>query len=126
MVFRKRASAVIMKDDKILMVKISDHGRSWWCLPGGTIETGETPEQAVSRELQEELNLTIQPRERLYESPLPDEHGIDYGILVDPPSNMPSLGADPAVVEWAWIPLDEDVASWQIDQVRKILAGKEN
>ena len=125
MAFRKRASAVIIKDNQILMVKISDQRKSWWCLPGGTIESGETPEQAISRELYEELNLKIKPRQRLYESPMPHESGVDYGILVDLPPRMPSLGVDRAVIEWTWYPLDEVDDSWQIDEVRKALAGKE-
>jgi 8-oxo-dGTP pyrophosphatase MutT (NUDIX family) len=123
MTFRRRASAVIIKHDQILMVRISDKGKSWWCLPGGTVEPGETPEQAIMRELDEELNLKIKPRQRLYESPWPDERGVDYGILVDLPPGVPSLGVDRAVVEWAWHPLDDIDDSWQVDLVKKAFAG---
>ena len=103
------------------MVRISDQGKSWWCLPGGTIEPNETPEQAISRELYEELNLKVKPRQRLYETHMPHARGVDYGILVDAPSGMPSLGVDRAIVEWAWCPLDEVDGSWQVDKVREAL-----
>jgi len=118
---RKRAAAVILKDDQILMVKISDQGRSWWCLPGGTIEPGETPEQAIARELSEEPNLIASPSRRIYESQLPDEPRIDYGILVDLPPGDPSIGIDRAVVAWAWFPMDEVGDSWQVLEVKKAL-----
>jgi 8-oxo-dGTP pyrophosphatase MutT (NUDIX family) len=116
---RARASAVILKEDQILMVEIEDQGASWWCLPGGTIEAGETPEQAVVRELREELNVEVVPRRRLYAVPLPDEAGTDYGILVDLRTDTPALGIDPAVVGWAWRPFHEVDGSWQVDEIRK-------
>lgn len=122
---RRRASAVVVKDNRILVVRIIDKGKSWWCLPGGTVQPNETPEQAVARELYEELNLQVKPRQRLYESPMPHEKGVDYGILVDPPARKPSLGIDQAVVEWAWRPLDEIDDSWQVDEVRKALVNGE-
>jgi 8-oxo-dGTP diphosphatase len=125
MPIRRRASAVIIKDNQILMVRISDRGKSWWCLPGGTIEPDETPEQAILREMEEELNLKVKPRQRLYEASMPHEGGVDYGILVDLPSGMPSPGIDGVVVEWAWCPLDDVDDSWQIDEVKKALAGQE-
>jgi 8-oxo-dGTP diphosphatase len=58
----KRASAVILHEGQILMVQIEDREKSWWCLSGGTIEPGETPEQAIRRELREELNVRAVPR----------------------------------------------------------------
>ncbi|MFN2132329.1 MAG: GNAT family N-acetyltransferase [Anaerolineae bacterium] len=118
---RERASAVILRDGQILMVQIEDQGVSWWCLPGGTIEAGETPEQAVVRELREELNVEAVPCRRLYTVPLPDEAGTDYGILVDLHTDTPTLGSDPMVADWAWRPLHQVDGSWQVDQVRKVL-----
>ena len=121
MEFRKRASAIILKDDQILMVKIADQGKSWWCLPGGTIEPGETPQQAIVRELSEELNLMVNPRKQIYQSPLPDEPGIDYGILIDLPPHDPSIGIDQLVIAWAWFPIHEVEHSWQVLEVKKAL-----
>lgn len=45
---------------KILMVNNRGGG---WSLPGGTVEQGETLEQAVIREVKEETNLTIEAGE---------------------------------------------------------------
>jgi 8-oxo-dGTP pyrophosphatase MutT (NUDIX family) len=119
---RQRASAVIIQGSKILLVKVQVRGESWWCLPGGTIEPGETPEEAICRELREELNLHVRPQRRLYELLLPDEPGIDIGILADTPTGTPRLGIDPAVVEWAWRPLDQVDDCWQVDKVRKAIS----
>jgi len=52
---RVTAKAVIKKDDQILLVKEPDNR---WEFPGGKVEFGETPEETLKRELQEELGLT--------------------------------------------------------------------
>jgi 8-oxo-dGTP pyrophosphatase MutT (NUDIX family) len=118
---RQRASAVLLKGDHILMVRITDRGRFWWCLPGGTIEPHETPEETVMRELREELNLRVECRQRLYEAPMPYEDGIDVGIRVDALTDPVLPGVDPSVTAWAWRPFDDADDSWQVAEVRKAL-----
>ncbi|SFF57948.1 8-oxo-dGTP diphosphatase [Halobacillus alkaliphilus] len=44
-------------EEKVLMVKNKGSG---WSLPGGSVEKGETFEQAAVRESKEETNLTIE------------------------------------------------------------------
>ncbi len=52
--------AAIIRDEKnrILLQKTSE---DFWSLPAGAIELGETPAQAVIREVWEETNLIVRP-----------------------------------------------------------------
>jgi len=60
----KNALAVIVNsDNKILLLKRSDEPKTWqpkkWALVGGGVEKGETPEEAVKREIKEEIGVEI-------------------------------------------------------------------
>jgi len=56
MKFRQRISAVIMdKSENFLIVQLTKYGENDWNFSGGGIEEGEKPEEAVLRELREEL-----------------------------------------------------------------------
>lgn len=52
-------AAVIEREDRILIAQRRADGRHplKWEFPGGKVEPGETPEQAVVRELEEELAI---------------------------------------------------------------------
>jgi ADP-ribose pyrophosphatase YjhB (NUDIX family) len=52
------ASVFVLNDDKILMLKQTRS--KYWLLPGGHIEDGELPHEAVIREVKEETNLDIE------------------------------------------------------------------
>ena len=53
-------AAIIRDGDKIFATQrgYGDY-KDWWEFPGGKVEVGETPEEALVREIQEELNTTI-------------------------------------------------------------------
>lgn len=54
---RNRSVVFVIRDKKILMEKLCYEGRTFYSIPGGGIEDGETPEQTAIRELKEECGL---------------------------------------------------------------------
>jgi 8-oxo-dGTP diphosphatase len=52
-----------------------------WEFPGGKIQSGETPEQAVTREVLEELGVLATPLERLGETRHHYAHGLDVELV---------------------------------------------
>lgn len=63
---RYGAYGILCKDDQILLtLKKSGPYKSLWDLPGGAIEFGESPEEALKREFLEETALAINHSELL-------------------------------------------------------------
>lgn len=55
-------SAAIVRDGKVLIVRRArDPGKGFHTLPGGAVEAGESLQQAVVREVREEVALDIEP-----------------------------------------------------------------
>ncbi len=53
-------AAIIRKGDKIFATQRGyGEWKDWWEFPGGKIEQGETPEEALKREIREELSTEI-------------------------------------------------------------------
>ena len=53
-------AAIIRKEDKIFATQRgSGDWKDWWEFPGGKMEAGETPEEALKREIREELSTEI-------------------------------------------------------------------
>lgn len=59
-------AAVIRKGDEVFATQRGyGNYKDWWEFPGGKIEAGEAPEQALTREIQEELAADISVDEHL-------------------------------------------------------------
>jgi len=73
---RDRTVALIINDDDLLAILVmhrNKQGKKYYVFPGGGIEKGETPEQAVIREIGEETSLKVKVERQIY------EHRYDNG-----------------------------------------------
>lgn len=61
--------AVIERDGRFLMIQRALRVRAggYWCFVGGAMETGETQKQALVREVSEEIGMTIEPGEKVWQ-----------------------------------------------------------
>ena len=60
-------TAVVIKDNKVLLARHTyGGGKGMLIIPGGYVEKGETPQDAVIREFKEETNITIQPKNSIH------------------------------------------------------------
>lgn len=110
---RNRSVVFVIRDKKILMEKLCYGGRTFYSIPGGGIEDGETPEQAAIRELKEECGLdgTIVKKLAVVYGPKNTEYSFEVQV---PESQLAIKGYDPeeapdnqAIKEVRWMSLRE-------------------
>jgi 8-oxo-dGTP diphosphatase len=101
--------ALIFHRGRILMAERGKEPlKGWWSLPGGALETGETLDTAVRREVREETGLEVEPQRvfEIFERIMPDPQGvIEYHyVLIDYVCRITGgtlcAGDDVARVEW--------------------------
>jgi ADP-ribose pyrophosphatase YjhB (NUDIX family) len=54
---RIRVSAILRRDDRVLLCRHEKGGKSYWLLPGGGVHWGESLRKALQRELLEECGI---------------------------------------------------------------------
>ena len=91
-ILRERATAVVIREDRVLLV----HGKGGvYVMPGGGVEAGELPSDAVARELLEETGLRATRVEFLFEweSAIHRHHAflIEAGREVEPGEEIESF-----------------------------------
>lgn len=101
--------ALIFDADRILLVQRGKEPlMGYWSLPGGAVESGETLEEALLREVLEETSLEVKIVRfgEIFERIMPDTAGkIEYHyVLLDYvceiTSGEPVAGSDSADVRW--------------------------
>ena len=113
-------AAVILQDGKLFATQRGyGEWKDWWEFPGGKIESGETPEEALKREIREELATEIEVKELLttIDCDYPKFHLTMHCYLCTILSGQPSL-LEHEDARWLemdemnsvrWLPADKDV-----------------
>ncbi|MGD9901222.1 MAG: NUDIX domain-containing protein [Spirochaetales bacterium] len=63
---RVSSRAIIIKDNKLVLMFRNRHGKIYYVTPGGGVNDGETPKQCVIREVEEEFGIIAKPLKKLY------------------------------------------------------------
>ncbi len=56
---RVRVAGFLVRDGRLLFISHKKDGRSYWLLPGGGVDHGESLEEALRREFYEELGVSV-------------------------------------------------------------------
>jgi 8-oxo-dGTP diphosphatase len=119
-------AAIIKRDGRILIAKRSSTSSlpNKWEFPGGKVESGETPEECLQRELREEFEIDATIEDFFGESVYNYDHGsirlIAYRVHTD--EDIVVLNAHDDV---QWVPaeqlLEYDLAPADIPIAREII-----
>ncbi|HST90087.1 MAG TPA: NUDIX hydrolase [Ktedonobacterales bacterium] len=98
--FRIGVFAVIERDGRYLLARRRDIG--WWNLAGGGMEYGETVEEALAREVREEIGCAIQIRRLVgvYSKPRKREVVFAFLCALAPDSPEPETSEEVSEVAW--------------------------
>jgi len=112
---------VVVRDGRVLLIRRGKpplYGR--WVVPGGTVELGETLEEALVREMEEETSLRVEPIEVLTVFDRIEREGervVYHYVIVDYLCSYVSgearAASDAEAVAWA---APEDLSAYDLPQ----------
>ncbi len=103
-------AVIVGPDGRVLLIRRGRApGRGSWTLPGGKLEPGETPAQAIAREVREETGLYVSVEAELGVVPVTGE-GFAYDVrehLCFPEDALAAPRPGDDADEARWVPVDD-------------------
>lgn len=89
----KRVSGVIIQDGKILLIRRIRNGEEYYVFPGGGVEENESVEDAMDREIKEELSLDVKKKKQIFQ--LEENKGRqEFWFLIEDFEGVAELGGE--------------------------------
>jgi len=88
----QRAVGVIVKNDKVLLMRRIRNGQEYYVFPDGGVKEGESTETATIREIKEELSINPKIDKLLFE--IENQGRQEYYYLIKEFSGQPQLGGE--------------------------------
>ena len=89
-----RASAVVIHNNKVLLIHRIKNGEEYYVFPGGAVENNETIEETVLRELKEETSIKASIDKLIYTWKSDKSDHKQYYYLCKYISGEPEIGKD--------------------------------
>lgn len=124
--FTVTAGAVVLDEEgRVLLLKHVFRAGSGWGIPGGFIEKGEQPEEAVRRELFEEIGLQLEEAELAFVRTLKRPQQVELIFRCRPRGSFAPRSIEIRSAEW-FVPdaLPPELGSDQRRLIRRVLGDR--
>jgi len=119
-----RIQGLIIQDHNILLIRAYEiqTGVSFWVIPGGGLEPGESEEECLIREMKEETGLEVEVESLIFdiEAPDVDQYRRLKSYLCTPVGGQLEPGSEPEAADQCeiaavrWFDL-KDISRWSSD-----------
>jgi len=108
---RIRAAGILIKEDKILLIRHQKKENTYWLLPGGGVDYGETMEESLRREFLEECNIDVEVKDMVFVSqgiaPDKSRHIVHMNFVVEYKGGELRVGDEGILKEVSYVSFDE-------------------
>lgn len=122
--------ALIERDGKFLALKTETSDSEYWVLPGGKVEYGEKAEEALEREIEEEISCSAEIGETvgMYHFFTGEDNSGDQVVLTafkasigEQEIDLSDNPADEKITEFEWLEADEFMEKTENKSLRELI-----
>jgi 8-oxo-dGTP diphosphatase len=127
--------ALIKRNNRILVLKTETENDVYWVLPGGRVEYGENPLEALEREIEEEVSVDAEVNEPvgMYYFYIGEKGEGDQIVLTafeadigDQEIDISSNPADENITEYRWMTPDKLVEKTSNESLEDLIKKYQN